>query len=221
MLSAVTRGAFIVLEGVDGAGTTTQVRLLAERLRARGLRVHTTAEPSQGPIGKLLRRALSGTLVEGDAPVPARPSWQTLALLFAADRLDHLAREVEPELAAGAIVVCDRYDHSTLAYQSVGGGGHAAMPWLRELNRHARRPDLTLVLDVPAAVAAERRRARSGPSEIFDADDLQARLAAFYAQLEQHCPGERITHLDGTCAPGDVTSAALGLIDAVVLDPSR
>src|SRR6185503_20411145 len=108
------RGALIVLEGVDGAGTTTQVRLLAERLRARGSRVHTTAEPSSGPIGKLLRRALSGRLTDGDAPDAARPSWQTLALLFAADRLDHLAREVEPELAAGAIVLCDRYDHSTL-----------------------------------------------------------------------------------------------------------
>jgi len=216
MLAGVTRGGFIVLEGVDGAGTTTQARLLAERLRARGQRVHTTAEPSAGPIGRLLRRALSGRLTDGDAPDPARPSWPTLALMFAADRLDHLAREVEPELAAGAWVICDRYDHSTLAYQSVGGGGEAAIPWLRELNRHARRPDVTIVLDVPASVAAERRRARSGPEEIFDADDLQVRLGAFYAQLERHCPGETIVHVDGTLPLAEVTAATLGAIERSV-----
>jgi dTMP kinase len=216
MLRCVTRGGLIVLEGVDGAGTTTQVARIAARLRAGGARVHTTAEPSAGPIGRLLRRALSGELGEGDAPEPATPSWQTLALLFAADRLDHLAREVEPELAAGAYVICDRYDHSTLAYQSVAGGGDAAIPWLRELNRHARRPDLTLVLDVPPSVAAERRRARQGPAEIFDADALQVRLAAFYARLERHYPGERIVHLDGTRALDAVTDTALAAIERVI-----
>jgi dTMP kinase len=73
---------------------------------------------------------------------------------------------------------------------------------------------LTLVLDVPAVVAAERRRARRGPEEIFDADDLQARLGSFYSRLELHCPGESIAHLDGTVSPQDVTDAALQLIDA-------
>ena len=215
MLGVVAGANFIVLEGVDGSGTTTQVRLLAERLRARGRRVHTTAEPSAGAIGRLLRQALSGRLSEGQGPDPVAASWQTLALLFAADRLDHIAREIEPELVAGACVLCDRYDHSTLAYQSVGGGGRDALPWLRDLNRHAPRPDLVIVLDVPASVAAERRRARSGPAEIFDADALQARLCDFYAALEQSCPADRILHLDGTSPPQEVAGAALAAIDAL------
>ena len=77
-------------------------------------------------------------------------------------------------------MVCDRYDHSSIAYQSLTGGGTEAIAWLREINRHARRPDLTIVLDVPPEVAAERRRRRRGSGEIFDADELQAQLCEFY-----------------------------------------
>jgi len=212
MLACVAAGRFIVLEGVDGAGTTTQTRLLAQALQARGVLVHTTAEPSAGPIGVLLRRALSGTLVEADEQAP---SWTTLALLFAADRLDHVQREIAPKLAAGVTVICDRYDHSTLAYQSVGGGGPEAIGWLRELNRHAPRPDVCFVLDVPAEVAAARRQARKGKPEIFDSGALQRRLGAFYAQLERWFAGEAIVHVDGTQPAATVTAAMAARLDAL------
>src|SRR5262249_58217852 len=91
----------VVLEGLDGAGTTTQTSRLIEHLRARGRDAHATREPSDGPIGRLLRAFLAGA----HGPVDAT----TMALLFAADRADHLAREVEPALARGAIVVSDRW----------------------------------------------------------------------------------------------------------------
>ncbi|HET6345426.1 MAG TPA: dTMP kinase, partial [Myxococcota bacterium] len=92
------RGLLVALEGIDGAGTSTQIAPLAAFLRARGRDVVTTAEPSGGPVGVLLRQALQGRPRLDDA---------TLALLFAADRLDHLAREVEPALARGAVVLTD------------------------------------------------------------------------------------------------------------------
>src|SRR5688500_15875611 len=90
------RGAFIVLEGLDGAGTTTQLGRLAEALRARGQRVHTTCEPSTGPIGALIRQALTGRLGLPGGRGPLDDA--TLALLFAADRTDHLAAEIMPAL---------------------------------------------------------------------------------------------------------------------------
>jgi dTMP kinase len=186
-------GILIVLEGVDGAGTTTQTELLCQALRST-LPVQATREPSSGPIGAQLRQALSGRWVT-PTPLGLRaPSAVTLALLFAADRQDHLEAEILPLLAEGVSVVSDRYYHSSVAYQSLTGAG--SIEWIRELNKHARRPDLTIVLDVPADVAERRRRARGG-RELFDENQLQVSLGEFYAGLEGHFPGEMIVHVAG------------------------
>src|SRR5438552_7626627 len=101
----------MVIEGIDGAGTTTQTRLLTDWLRGRGLAAHRTREPSDGPIGRLIREILGQP--------PGAMTGGPMALLFAADRLDHLAREIEPALARGEQVLCDRYYHSSFAYQAV------------------------------------------------------------------------------------------------------
>jgi dTMP kinase len=192
------QGSFIVLEGVDGAGTTTHTRELAQRLKTRGVSQFTTAEPSSGPIGSLLRQTLTGRMVRSAAAGAGAqpPAWNTMALLFAADRLDHVESEIVPQLREGVTVISDRYYHSSVAYQSVTGGGVEAIAWIRDLNRYARRPDLTIVLDVPAEVAAERRSRRRGNAEIFDADDIQRQLCAFYLTLERYFPSERIVHVD-------------------------
>jgi len=192
------QGTFIVLEGVDGAGTTTHTRELGQRLKARGVSSLLTAEPSGGPVGALLRQTLTGRMVmSAPAGAAARPpAWSTMALLFAADRLDHCESEILPQLGQGVTVVSDRYYHSSVAYQSVTGGGPEAIAWIRDLNRFARRPDLTIVLDVSPEIAAERRTRRRGNAEIFDADDIQRALCAFYMTLEHHFPGERIVHVD-------------------------
>ncbi len=181
------RGRFIVLEGIDGCGSTTQARRLAAALGAQ-----LTAEPTNGPVGALIREILRG---RGERPFAAT----TMALLFAADRLDHVDREIEPALAAGTSVVSDRYDLSSLAYQSAtADAGDAALPWIRELNRHALRPDLTLVIDVEASVAAARRRARGAAAELYEVDELQRRLAGVYRDAARLVPGDRVLYIDGS-----------------------
>lgn len=191
-----TKGRFVVLEGIDGAGTTTHVARLTQRLRQEGGRVLPTREPSDGPIGTLVRQVLTGRLVVAGGRAP---SWTTMALLFAADRTDHVEAEVEPFLATGGVVISDRYDASSLAYQSAmsGGDASAAVTWIRELNRHARRPDLVIVLDVAPEIAAARRQSRGEPAQLYEQNEFQRHLAAFYAELPRHMPSDKIVLVDG------------------------
>ena len=200
-------GGFIVLEGVDGAGTTTHTKLLAEAMRKRGLPVHTTREPSDGPIGVLLRQMLTGRVVVPGMTGPRAPSWSTMALLFGADRLDHVEAEILPNLMDGVTVISDRYVHSSVAYQSITGGGTPeVVSWVREINRQARKPDLTIVLDIAPEVAAKRRLSRTTGREIFDADELQKALAGFYTTIESHFPNDRIVHVNADRPVGDVAA---------------
>ncbi|MBK8255852.1 MAG: dTMP kinase [Polyangiaceae bacterium] len=190
-------GVFVVFEGIDGAGTTTQAELYAKYLRQKKRLVHVTREPSVGPIGSLLRLILSRRVA-----LPSGSHAQTMALLFAADRLDHVESEILPLLRDGYVILSDRYDLSSILYQAVTAGvepsaGSDVVAWIRTLNRHARRPDVTVVVDVPPEVAEIRRRARGGAIEIFEENDIQTRLARAYLRAE-HVVGDRIVHIDGT-----------------------
>src|SRR6267154_1057805 len=147
-----SRAIFVALEGIDGSGTTTQLARLVAHLEARGRHAHATREPSTGPIGRLLRELLLGRHALPDG---APADGHAMALLFAADRRDHLRREIEPRLAAGIDVVTDRYLMSSLAYQAE----EADRDWVGSLARAVRPADLTILLDVPVDVAAGRRRA--------------------------------------------------------------
>lgn len=200
----MARGCFFVLEGIDGAGTTTQVAAVAARLRARGIAVTCTHEPSEGPIGAPLRAALRA----GAAPSLRDAA---LALLFAADRLEHHARTVAPAQDRGEVVLCDRYVLSSLAYQglSLDAG------WVAQINAQAPAPDATWLLDVPAQVARARVRARGAPADRFDDDDMQGRLQRSYAALAAEPPaGVGPVHvLDGSAPAADVT---LALQDAML-----
>jgi dTMP kinase len=205
---------FIVLEGIDGAGTTTQTGLLVSALRAAGLKAHGTRQPSDGPLGNLLRQVLTGRVNMPETK--ETPRWAELALLFSADRLDHLSAEVLPRLGRGECVVSDRYDHSTVAYQSAFARDPSAIAWLRELNRFARRPDLTLVLNVSPGEARARREARAGARELFDDDDLQARLSAFYGQIDAHFPTDNLVHVPADGSVADVAASVLGHVNALL-----
>ena len=194
----------MVIEGIDGAGTTTQVARLAERLKKGGTRpVRTTREPSDGPVGTLVRQVLTGRIV---LPGGRAPGWTTMALLFAADRMDHVESEIDPFLAEGGIVLSDRYDASSLAYQSVssGRGGDATIDWIRSINRYALRPDLTVVLDVPPDVGAARREARGEAAQLYEQNEVQRALAAFYKDLPRHMPSDRIVLVDAVGTVEDV-----------------
>lgn len=192
---AKEKGRLVVLEGIDGAGTTTQVGRLAERLRSSGVPVRATREPSDGPIGTLIRQVLSGRVV---VPGGRAPGWATMALLFAADRMDHVESEIAPFLTTGGVVISDRYDASSLAYQSVSSGlkGKQAEDWIRALNRHALRPDLTVVLDLSSELAAERRVRRGEASQLYEQNEMQRDLAAFYRNLARHMPDDRVIVVD-------------------------
>ena len=201
-------GHFIVIEGIDGSGTTTQSSILAERLVDKGLPVHTTREPSDGPIGVLIRQILTGRVVVPGRHGARPPSWATMAALFASDRLDHLEAEIVPNLIDGVTVICDRYDYSSVAYQTVSGdGGDDASTWVRALNQRARRPDLTLVLDVDPQTAASRRDRRSGSPELYEVDEIQVELADFYANIDELFPNDRIRHIDANCGIEAVAAA--------------
>lgn len=181
----------IVLEGLDGAGTTTQARRLVEHLRSRGVAAHLTREPSDGPVGRLIREMLTGHHALPSAPIQQ----STFGLLFAADRLDHLQREVEPQLAAGSTVVSDRWYHSSLAYQGTG----ADRDWIAAINGRARRPDLTIFLQVRPEIAAQRRVAAGRVQELFEDLQMQQDVEAGYRATlaELSAQGERIEVLDG------------------------
>jgi dTMP kinase len=200
----VTR--LIVLEGLDGAGTTTQARRLVDHLRAHGRAAHGTREPSDGPIGKLIREMLTG----GHAIPGTAIAQSTFGLLFAADRLDHLQREVEPQLAAGALVVSDRWYHSSLAYQGTG----ADRDWITALNARARRPDLTIFLEVRPEVAAKRRVDAGRVQELFEDLRMQEEVAAGYKATiaELTVQGERIEVIDGEATPDEVFAAIVQLV---------
>jgi dTMP kinase len=195
------RGRLVVLEGIDGAGTTTHVAKLAERLRKaqgdRPVAVRATREPSDGPVGTLVRQVLSGRIV---VPGGRAPGWATMALLFAADRMDHVESEIEPFLAEGGVVVSDRYDASSLAYQSTSSGAESreAVEWIKALNRYVLRPNLTIVLDVAPDIAAERRAARGEMAQLYEQNEVQRALAVFYKDLARHMPGDYVVVVDAS-----------------------
>ena len=139
------RGAFICIEGIDASGKTTQAKILVRRLRRKGIDAIYTTEPSKGEVGKFIRRCV----LAREKRVPTALE----ALLFAADRVDHLEKEVKPDLEKRRIVVCDRYLYSSLAYQ---GAANLNLDWIQCINQFALVPDLAIFLDVPLETVLKR-----------------------------------------------------------------
>jgi dTMP kinase len=181
----VEPGRFIVIEGIDGAGTTTQSKLLSEWLASIGRECRLTSEPSRGPVGVLLRQILSGRV--------RTPGNDVISLLFAADRIDHLENEILPSLQSGSDVVSDRYYHSSFTYQSLQGD----LKWIRELNSRARVPDVTYILELPADLASERRRRERTSEELYEQDSTQQKLEEAYRRLPRMLKEETIVEVDG------------------------
>lgn len=193
---------FIVLEGIDGSGTTSQCRALAEGLRKRGHDVLETREPSGGEIGRLTRALLA----VGSDRDPVDPA--ALALLFAADRMHHLETEIRPALEAGRVVLCDRYVVSSWAYQSL----ECPRAWVEQINAQAMWPDLTFYLHVEAEEAmrriASRKLQEATPEERYDRLETQSKLAHAYAEIAADPRHRNIVTLDG-CMPLEAVTEAL------------
>jgi dTMP kinase len=192
-------GRFIVFEGLDGAGTTTQAKLLAERVQKQGRTVYLAHQPSEGPAGLLIRQILAGRTATPQADGKlATVDERVMALLFAADRLDHLGAQIEPRLARNEDVILDRYTLSSLAYQ----GASVSHEFIAQANRFARKPDLTLFLYVPSAVAIERVRSRGARLERYEtAQQLQV-IEREYSRLVGTLAS--VVSIDGTRPIPDV-----------------
>ncbi len=195
------RGKFITLEGGEGAGKSTQARLLKARLDARGVECVLTREPGGSPGAERLRHALLSGAV-----APLGPAAE--ALVFSAARIDHLEKLIRPALARGAWVVCDRFVDSTRVYQ--GALGDLDPNFIRQLERvvvGADVPDLTLVLDLPTETGMARAAARRGRDR---ADRFEAEDRAFHEGLRQAflkivaAEPERCVAIDATRSEADV-----------------
>jgi len=194
-------GRFLVLEGLDGAGTTTQAQWLSGWLRGRGREVHLTAEPSRGPVGAMLRQVLSKRVVGGEG---RDFDAAAAALLFAADRLDHFESEIGPRLRRGIDVVSDRYVLSSLAYQAVSTGDAR---WVEAVNAKAPPADLTLFLSVRPRVSLGRRYAASAEREIYEVPAFQRRVHQAYRKALRRL-GDRVVEIPGE-GPVEEVSARL------------
>lgn len=181
------RGLFIVFEGIDGSGKTTQVSRLALSLRNAGRRVHTTYEPTSGPAGSLLRLYLERRMSLDPRSLP---------YLFAADRADHVYNGENGILAAldaGMDVLCDRYMLSTFAYQA----GQASLPLLETLNAEFPLPDLTFFMEVDPQRGMARKAAQRAYADVTETMDQQRTAALHFATaLERHGERHRVQRLD-------------------------
>jgi len=186
---------FVTFEGIEGSGKSTHLRLLAAALRSAGRDVVETREPGGTPLGRSLRDLLL-------QPSATPPEPLTELLLYCADRAQHVAEVIRPALAAGRIVLCDRFSDSTIAYQGYGRGLDLAT--VRALDAEAHRglePDLTFLLDCPPAAGLARAHARSGAGDRFEQEAVafhEAVRRGFHA-LAAAAP-ERYRLIDTTAA---------------------
>jgi dTMP kinase len=194
-------GLFISFEGIDGSGKSTQARLLAQTLRTQGFDVVLTREPGGSPGAEEIR----ALVLEGP---PDRWSAETELLLFTAARRDHLERTIRPALAAGKIVVCDRFADSTRMYQGLRGAGLRAK--VDELHRLmiGQEPDLTVLVDMDPDTGLARALARQGHEERFEAfgADLQQAMRAGFLDLAKEQP-DRFVVVNGAGSIEDVAQA--------------
>ena len=202
------KSAFISFEGIDGSGKTTQLELLAEQLRTEGHQVLLTREPGGSPGAEEIR-----TLVlQGD---PDRWSAETELLLFTAARRDHLERTILPALAAGKIVLCDRFADSTRMYQGLSRGDlRQAVDTLHAL-MIGTEPDLTVLIDINPALGLRRAKSRHGTEERFEdfGESLQARMRQGFLTLAAEQP-HRIRVVDGDRSIEDVAQDISNLVQS-------
>ncbi len=214
-------GRFVVFEGLDGSGTTTQMQQVTELLRAEGVAEHVymTSEPTSRTLGAAARFHVIGETSLNE---------RSIALAFSGDRLDHVAKDIRPQIERGAWVVCDRYYLSTLAYQGARlGAADAATPgdidwqqvdeeleWLWQLNKHALRPDVTIFLEATRETRERRTQVKQWQADRYDerrlADVIEAVHDRAVAFLEAR--GMAIHRVDANRDVGRVAGDALQLI---------
>lgn len=204
----MTAGRFIVMEGVDGSGTSTQARAVAAALKSAGRSVMQTFEPSDGPIGRLLREYLGGHLQSSGTAAADR---RLFAYLFAADRHDHLERMndgVKHALGSGHDVICARYVLSSLAYE---GDNPEELHLVETLNARFPTPDLTVYLDCPVEVALERIANTRDSVDVFENREKLERVRENYRRLLSSYSG-RCLLIDAQRDAEEITAEVMTLL---------
>jgi dTMP kinase len=206
-VSVPARGFFLAFEGGEGTGKTTQLRVLSDDLAGRGFEVVVTHEPGDTPVGQRLRELLLDPATSVTA--------QTEALLYAADRAEHVAHVVAPALARGAIVISDRYLDSSIAYQGYGRGLDIEQVTQTSLwASGGLLPDLTLLLDLDPEVGLRRARGRNGRVDRLEGEalDFHTRVREGFLALAGTAP-QRYAVVDASLAPDQVADDVLAAVN--------
>ena len=188
-------GFFICVEGLDGCGKTTQTKILVNRLKSKGYDAVYTAEPSRGKIGNFIRRYC----LHGDK----RVSSIVEVLLFAADRFEHVEKEVIPNLKKGKIVISDRYVYSSLAYQGATG---LNLDWIKKVNEHALKADLAIFIDVKPEIVVQRLKPKKSVMENLE---TQRKVREVYLKFVES--GE-LVKVDGNKSKRKVAEEILSIV---------
>ncbi|MDI6807184.1 MAG: dTMP kinase [Candidatus Aenigmarchaeota archaeon] len=196
------KGIFIVLDGLDGAGLSTQARLLEKWLRKKGKKVLLTKEPTFGMIGGLIKSVL-------------KREWKTdqkaLQLLFSADRAHHLQKEIIPALERGYVVICDRYILSTYCFGVID---RVDLNWLRSINSKFLKPEITIILDVPPQVSLERVEKSRFSLELFEEIKKLKKVRRNYHKLKNEFPNTFV--VDGTKSIHEVHAEIKNIIEKFI-----
>ena len=194
-------GRFVVFEGLDGSGKTTQMARLQKRLKRMGINAVATCEPTDGPVGALIRQMLAGRIITDP---------RTLAALFAADRTDHLVAPdtgVKALMEKGRTVLCDRYYFSSYAYHAMDMDLEWVMT-LNAVNAQILKPDLTLFIDVAPQTCIERIRAGRTHLDLFEKIDILTRVRDnYFAAFERLKDQETVKVVDGNASEDEVEQA--------------
>ena len=206
-MNETKQGRLIVLEGIDGAGKTTQASLLEAHLRAQGREVFRTAEPTPFPSGIALREALGGKVKKSECE---------MATMFVLDRIAHNIHPTDglrAKLAAGVDIICDRYYYSTLAYQ----GQSTDYAWVKAMNLSCpeiRKPDLCIYLDLTPAQSLERIRAGRDSVEIYENEETLTKVRnAFLLVLDDLSSTDRIVRIDAYRTPEEIARDIANAVD--------
>ncbi len=191
---------FIAFEGLDGSGSSTQSRLLAEKLEANGHAVFLTKEPtSDSPIGKLIREVLQHKW---------KCSPEGLQLLFSADRAEHLKSKIEPAIENGQIVITDRYFFSTIAYGALAVDD---LDWLKGLSKHFRIPDITFLLKLDPKICIKRIQGRGSNFELFEQHEKLEEIWKTYEKTANEYPNFHI--IDARKSIEEVSEEVWGVVE--------
>jgi len=209
----ITKGIFIVFEGIDGSGKSTQIQNISKRLKAQDLKLYTTFEPTDGPVGSLIRQMLTGEI---------KTDQRTIASLFAADRTDHLTNQkngIKQKIDQGEMVLCDRYYFSSYAYHAQ----YIDLDWvihINSLNAEILKPDLTIFIDVDPDICIERIKQSRSQFEMYEKIDVMKKVRAnYFKAFDILKDKEQIVVINGNTSLDKVEDAILNEINKFGIKP--